>query len=420
LILVLTAAAPAAARSSWMGPCHPGTNVRCHFWMGTVTSVNDGDTFDVNIDGDGTSRAFTTRITGINTTEETRYSNVPSERRGECEAVAATAQVDKLLRLSHHRVRIAAQNPASRASYRLLRAAAMRVHGKWVDLGQWQMERGLALPWLSGRYEWAWNGEYSRIAARAAAAQLGLWNPEACGRGPSAGVPLRIWVHWDSKSTSSADLSREYTQVKNYDPTRTVSLTGWWVRSGGPRRYHFPRGTTLPPGGTLTVFNATGTNTFDRFFWGMSNNTFPNATYDRTQLGEGAYLFDPRGNLRAYLLYPCRILCNDPLKGNIAVTANPGSSDEWVDVRNTGAAPVDLEPYAIYTLYRYYPFGPNSVLAPGEKMRVWVNGNPSNDTRLVRHWGLQHSILRMTGGVVTVRGHDDQVVGCFSWDGGSC
>jgi endonuclease YncB( thermonuclease family) len=419
LLLALVAAAPAAARPPSSGRCSPGSPARCHFWYGKVTAVNDGDTFDVNIDGDGTQRGFTTRITGINTTEETRYSNVPSERRGECTAVQATAQVDKLLRASHKRVRLAAQNPGSRASYRLLRQASMRINGKWVDLGKWQLERGLALPFLDMK-EWAWNYGYSRVAEQAAARGVGLFNPAQCGRGPSWGVPFKVWVNWDSKSTGAPDFGREWVRVKNLDPTRTVSLAGWWVRSASQRRFHFPSGTTLGPGRTVTVYTVSGTNSFDTFFWGLTNNTFPNATYDAHQVGAGAYLFDPKSDLRAFLLYPCRTMCSDPLAGKISLFADAGRGGEYVSVRNTSADPLDLEGYEITTQYRYYPFPPDSVIQPGETMRVYVNGSPANDTRLVKRWGLSGNVLRLTNGVVRVKTFSDIVVGCYAFDGGSC
>jgi endonuclease YncB( thermonuclease family) len=423
LLAVLAAAvpaSPAAARTS-KGPCVAGGTIQCTFWTGKVTSVNDGDTFDVDIDGDGTRRAFTTRITGIQSMEETKYSNVPSERRGECTAVEATAVVDHLLRLSHKRVRIAAMSSKSHASYRLLRAAQMKVNGRWVDLGETELSLGLALPWIMADKEWAFNGKYTRIAADAAARGVGLWNPAHCGNGPAWGVPFKVWVNWDSKEAGNADLSREWVKVKNLDPSRTVSLGGWWVRSGGPRRYHFPAGTTLGPGRSLTVYRASGQNSFDRFFWGLSNNSFPNATYDGRQIGEGVYLFDPKTNMRANSVYPCRVMCSDPLQGKVSVRANPDAfTNQYVAVTNTSNETIDLEGYQITTRYRFYPFGSDSVLGPGETLRVLLPGSPANDSRLVKFWGIGRPILRNPGESVTVKSFTDIVLDCYSWGAGSC
>jgi endonuclease YncB( thermonuclease family) len=419
-------ASPAAARTT-KGPCLPGSKARCTFWTGKVKSVNDGDTFDVDIDGDGTSRAFTIRILGIQSMEETRYSNVPSERRGECTAVEATAVVDQLLRLSKKRVRIASISPKSTAGLdhgrvRLLRAAQMKINGQWVDLGQTQLSLGLALPWIPTDKEWGFNASYVRVAADAALRRVGLWDPGHCGQGPAWGVPFKVWVNWDSKEAGNSDLSREWVKVKNLDPFRTVSLGGWWIRSGGPRRYHFPAGTTLGPGQTATVFRASGRNSFDRFFWGLSNNSFPNATYDKKQMGEGAYLFDPQTNMRAYTVYPCRVMCIDPLQGKVSVRANNPTaiSNQFVSVTNTSNEAIDLEGYQITTRYRFYPFGPNSALAPRETLRVLLPGSPANDSRLLKFWGIGRPILRNPGEVVRLKSFEDVVLDCDSWGAGSC
>jgi endonuclease YncB( thermonuclease family) len=413
LLLACLLAAPAA--SARMGPCLPGQKAkRCHIWTGKVTAVNDGDTMDVNIDGDRTNRAFTVRVIGINTTEETVYTNVAADRRGECMAVASTTQLEQLLRASHRRVRLAAQNPRSRATYRLLRSVAMKIGNSWVDLGQTQMERGLAL-WFGDQKEWATNGTYSRTAAQAAAQHVGIWNEAACGAGPSAGVPLRVWVNWDSKTTGSAGLNREWIKVRNLDPFRTVSLRGWWVRSGGVRRYHFPAGATIPPGGEITVFTARGKNRFDRFFWGLRDNSFPNATSNRRQIGDGAYLFDPHGNLRAHMLYPCRVQCADPLQGKVTLSAWPGSRNSLVMVRNISDAPVDLQGYQLSTRYRFYPFRRNSVIQPGETMSVSVTGSPSGDDRLFKHWGLNGRMLQVNGSQVSLQTFDDILIDHYSW-----
>src|SRR3954462_10518957 len=113
--LALLLFAPAASRAS-MGPCLPEAgSPRCHFWTGRTTFIADGDTIDVNIDGDGSGRSYPIRITGLNAMELTRYSKYPSRRRGECHGVAATAALEGMIRKAHMRVRLAAQDPASRS-----------------------------------------------------------------------------------------------------------------------------------------------------------------------------------------------------------------------------------------------------------------------------------------------------------------
>ena len=96
VVAALVLAAPASAST---GRCLPGKgwSPTCTFWTGKVTFVADGDTVDVKIDGGGTRRV---RITGINTPELTRYSRKASERRGQCHAVAAANQLERMIRKS--------------------------------------------------------------------------------------------------------------------------------------------------------------------------------------------------------------------------------------------------------------------------------------------------------------------------------
>ena len=42
------------------------------------------------------------------------------------------------------------------------------------------------------------------------------------------------------------------------------------------------------------------------FGWGLRAPVFANVTGDEDAMGDGAYLFDPLGNIRASMIYPCR------------------------------------------------------------------------------------------------------------------
>ena len=113
LALVLAPAAHALPRQ---GSCtlQPGSPP-CLVWTGKVTWISDGDTVDVDVDGDGTRTPVTVRLIGIQAMEQSRYSAVASRRRGDCHAVAATDRLEKLLRRSHMRVRLAAQDPDAKS-----------------------------------------------------------------------------------------------------------------------------------------------------------------------------------------------------------------------------------------------------------------------------------------------------------------
>ena len=182
------------ARSRWTGPCLAGQKLpTCHFWRARIAKkrggrpiagIADGDTIRVKIDGDRSSAPKSVRFVGINAMELSRYSNIPGRRRGACHALEATTLVEKYVNRAHGIVRLGAQDPASRTGKRLYRSVAVRLHGRWQDLGRIEMQRGLAL-WLANGSEYAHNAEYHELAEEAAAARRGLYDPVSCGPGPS-------------------------------------------------------------------------------------------------------------------------------------------------------------------------------------------------------------------------------------------
>jgi endonuclease YncB( thermonuclease family) len=414
--LVLAAAAgPAAAK---VGRCLGGkTGPRCHFWTGKVTRVNDGDTMHVDIDRDGTHRARTVRFINVQAMEQSVYSKHPARRRGECHALEATARLERLIRAGHKRVRLSAQNPRSHAGRRLRRSIAVKVKGHWRDLGRTMIGEGHAL-WMADTAEWAWNARYNVAQQRAARKGKNLWNPVHCGAGPAQEVPLRLWVSWDPVGVDTADINGEFVKIQNRSATTPLPLRGWWVRDAQHRRFKFPASAVILPGHTATVRAGRGTSSGERFYWGLRENPFQNPG-DFRNLGDGGYLFDPKGDLRAYMLYPCRVACTDPNRGAVRVSAEP-VGEEYVLFRNVSGHTVDLYGYAMTTKGSSYPFGENSALAPGEEMRVDIEGDPRDDTRLHRHWGRNGRNLPNEGGWVHLETFTDITIGCDSWGSGSC
>src|SRR5215218_6362364 len=135
------------------GPCVAGKKrPRCTFTPARVTFVADGDTIRARIAG----REKTVRFTGINAMELHRYSSTPSKRRGECHGVEATNLVDRYIKRSHRRVRLAAQHLGSHSNKRLRRSVWVKAGGRWRDLARIEMQAGLAL-WLPNGAEWADN-----------------------------------------------------------------------------------------------------------------------------------------------------------------------------------------------------------------------------------------------------------------------
>jgi endonuclease YncB( thermonuclease family) len=417
-VICLLACCPAGAGAA-TGPCGVGADSpTCSLWNGKVTFIGDGDTVSVKLDGHKDDPPVHVRITGIQAMEEHVYTDRPQDRQGECHANEATARLEYLVGLSRGRVQLAAIDPSSHSGSRLRRQVRVNINGTWRDAGRILMGEGHALP-LANRVEWAWNASYSVLAQRAAADHIGLFNPYYCGPGPSDLASLRVWVNSNPHGTDSRDANGEWVKVKNLDPVNPVGLGSWWIRDSALRRYTFPATAVVPPGGTITLFVGSGGETTSDFFWGIRGGAFDNAGPNTHGGGDGAYLFDPEGDLRAWMIYPCRAGCADPLQSALKVAVHP-SGHEYADVKNVSSSPVNLEGYRLAIGDYGYAFPPGSVLQTGETLRVNVRGNPEEDTPLVKHWGLTTGIFPNAGGSARVSTFDDIVLDCDSWGTGSC
>ena len=400
----LALGAPVAGAKTWTGSCRgDGSGPRCHFWTGRALSVDDGDTIGVDIDGDGTRHEFPVRFTGVQAMEQTRYSDTPSKRRGQCHALQATNLVQRMLEVARWRVRLGAQHASSRADVRLQRSVAVRVHGRWRDLGEMLMAAGDTL-FMGTEAEWAWNDRYNALGQRARINGSGLWDPAHCGAGPAQGVPLRVWADWDPPGPDYQNLDGEWIKVQNRSATASLSLARWWVRDSMLRRFTFPAGTVLRPGEIATVHTGSGARSGTTFHWGLGVTLFPNV--DGIGLGDGAYLFDPQGDLRQAMVYPCLVACVDPNQGAVAVSAQP-RGEESVAVRNVSGHAVDLLGYALALPGMTLPFDAGTVLAPGEAIRVAVP-NPRGP------------LLRDSGGNVRLITFTDITLDCTAWGSGRC
>jgi endonuclease YncB( thermonuclease family) len=421
---LLPAAASAAitgARTSRHGACGPGGTSTCQVWTAKVVSINDGDTIGVNIDGDGSRRIYQIRFTGIQAMEETRYSDDPHKLRGQCHAVAAALYVYHLMRLGHHRVRLTSQRPRTDSEGRLFRYLAVRYGGRWHDVGQAEMARGLTL-WMNDPVDPAWNSTYNRLGQEAARRHIGMFNTTTCGSGPAQDIPLKTWVMSDPIGTDTPN--GEWIKIENLDATRTIDLGHWWVRDSGLRRFTFPAGTQLAPGRTLTVNVGAGRRSGNDFYWGLGVTIFENSTTahftgSSDGDGDGAYVFDPNGDLRSWSIYPCLVACTDPNQGALRLTAHPRTV-ESMTVANVSDHPIDLYGYGIFLGGGVYPFAESSVVPAGRSMTIYIGGSPSDDTALVRHIGIDGNYLPDPGGKVALRNFEEVVLSCSAWGSASC
>src|SRR3954451_6893204 len=273
--------------------------------LGRVVHVADGDTLDVDVRGDGTTRPVRVRLTGINTMELTRYANDPRNWRGECHGVAAARRLYSLV--NGKTVRLTAQDERSRSGERYRRRVWMYTRGAWRDVALILLAEGHGL-FLPNGTEYAPNKAAAAAARSAASRGVGLWNTRTCGSGPARGADLRVDVAWDAPGDDAANPDGEYIKVSNHSPA-AVDLSGWWVRDSAARGYEqhgfvFPRGTRVPGGGAVRVHPGHGRNTATDLYWGLDIPIFENATGAPTYMGDGGYLFDPQGDLRAWQQYP--------------------------------------------------------------------------------------------------------------------
>jgi endonuclease YncB( thermonuclease family) len=382
LAVLVTALVFAPAANAERVPCVLGQeSPKCLAWTAKFHLADDGDTVKARIlKGKEFGAPERVRLTGIQAPELFNYSR--KSRVGACLGVEAAETLEHLVHNSTGR--LVAQKASSRSvgdkRVRLRRSIQIKRGGKWIDPAAEILKRGLAL-WFPNGQEWAWNGTYGQLAAEAAAQGIGIWNPEACGKpGPSATSPLSIKPKWDGENKDRA--SGEWIRISNHDPVNSVPLAGWAVRDSHLRGdkhkpgYKFPSSAVIPPAGSIVVNVGQGRDDATTFHWGFpeKETIFENASNDKKQAGDGAYLFDPDGELRAYAQYPCRTACAEPLADTITVTARYlGLEHEWVTITNKSAEPVNLYQYELENSPWFYEFGPRDVIQPGEAIVVWIS-----------------------------------------------
>ena len=280
---------------------------------GKVVFVDDGDTVDVNVQGDGTSRPVRIRYIGVQAMELSVYSRTMSKLRGQCWGVEAAKNLHSILYKRQVRLTSRHANSVSSVNVRPLRSVAVRQGGHWVDTGGLQIDAGLALPDLRPD-EYLKNGNYMMRGQRAAANHVGMYgDPAHCGAGPSQDDPLRININYDAQGNDARNVNGEWVDIHN-DGASPVSLNGWWIRDAAYRGtkahgYEFPSSAVVQPGSKIRLHVGHGNNDADTFYWGLNVPIFANVTNNAKMMGDGAWMFDPDGDLRAYQMYPCRYAC---------------------------------------------------------------------------------------------------------------
>ncbi len=382
VVAIALIAVPAASAATV--PCVVGTKApKCKVWTAKVKFAADGDTFRPRIkEGKKWTRRGqkTVRMTGIQAPELSSYSRAHG-RKGNCLGVEAVETLESLIK--RRAVRLVAMKSGSTTAggrHRLRRTVQVKRGGRWIDPAMVLLEKGLVL-WLpNGSDEWAWNGVYGRLAEEAAARGVGLWNPNACSKATVSPTTLSLKVKWDAAGTDSKKTANgEWVRIHNTDAVNAVSLKGWTLRDSDLRGqkmqsgYRFPANAVVPAGGSITVHVGRGNDHDTTYYWDENKVIFDNASSDKKQMGDGAYLFDPDSEMRAHVQYPCRVACSEPLDGKIAVTTRyMGIEHEWVTITNRSTEWVSLNEYEIENVPWFYEFGPRDILAPGKAVTLWV------------------------------------------------
>ncbi|HWS36732.1 MAG TPA: lamin tail domain-containing protein [Actinoplanes sp.] len=271
-------------------------------WTGRVDWVADGDTLRVDLAGDGTRNLVSIRILGIQAMEQQVYSPKPERRKGDCHALAATARLERLVKAGGGQVRLTSLKASSYSEGRPLRSVAVKIGGKWTDVGAELVRGGYAL-WLPFPGEWTMDERYHAAAKEAAAAGRELYDTDACKPGPAQNSGLTLTVNPDAEGNDAENLNGEWFQVHN-PSAADVPVGGWWVRDSGLRRYTFPAGTVIPAGGDVYVHIGSGRDTATHKYWGLSKPVFSNADPAHHSVGDGGYFFDVHGDLRGWEIYP--------------------------------------------------------------------------------------------------------------------
>jgi endonuclease YncB( thermonuclease family) len=417
LLLAVLLLGATDAHAAFKAPCRPGNpgGAKCTYWRAKVNAVDDGDTLKVHVLGAGNGKERV-RVTGMNAPELTHYSHTPSERRGPCHGTEAAAFVDAALRGTGHMVRLAAQRKSSHSGVRIRRTVWLKKDGVWRDLAQMELRAGLAL-WLPNTVEWAHNRQYEKLASAAILAKRGIYNPSACAAGPDDDLPISLRVNWDANGNDDHNLLGEYVDVRN-GGDRDLSLTGWFFRDSALRRarngvygYPFPAGATVPAHSTVRLRVGCGDNDPSHFFWCQTETVFENVNH-RKGSGDGGYLFDGDGDLRAARIYPCMLRCVDPPKGKLLLRVHP-RPPEAITIFNRSGEDLALADHVLKLNYQakvdQYVFGRTfpapSVLGAGDTFTY----RPARKKSIPNH-----------GGVVELRSDDDILTACGDWGFGRC
>ena len=381
-----------------------------------VVRVIDGDTLDVDRNGDGRIDARI-RLIGIDAPE-----------KGLCNYQAAKDGLARLVKKK--RVELRSDTGRIGILGRPERRVLVPVGGQIIDASEWLLERGLGV-WMPRKNEQSGTVAEHQAADRAAAAGLGWFNSTRCGPGPFPGALLTMQAEYLADAahvmTPMQIRNQEFIRIRNDGP-EAVSIDGWTLRVGNDRSMRVPAGGPIPPGGAVEIHIGSGANSATDRFLGFNAPLLVNGSIDGGKhLGGGSYLIDPEDDIRAHLTWPCTLNCADPTAGALQlsdVMVDP-PGPEWIDlnteyvtITNRGAGPITLGDYVLEAFPFVYEFPPFKTLQVGES--VTVRAGTGQDTTDTRFLGAAVPPLDNAGGRVLLRTYGAAAVDCYRWGSGSC
>lgn len=199
-----------------------------------MTRIADGDTIDVG----GSDGQITVRLVAINAPD-----------RGECYATQGLDHLIDNLNNEQVRLEVVGEDQFGRTLAHVFRGDH-HVNLEMVELG-------LALASTPDETD-PYREPILRAENEAFATKTGLWSATACGSEPPipnvAIDPEGSVV--DPPGPDDQDLAAEVLVVVN-DGADPIDLSGWIIRDESTRhRFTFPSGTTIGPGGSVSVTSA--------------------------------------------------------------------------------------------------------------------------------------------------------------------
>ena len=405
---VLSAAQAAPAAAAAAEPSIAGMTS----WSGKVTKTVDGDTDSIDIASDG--------LSGI----PVRNAGIQAMERGECHAIEAEEKLRALTPVGTP-VRLSARYASSTSQGRPLRHVdIVRPGYPVVDVQSTLLSGGYVL-WDNISAEASRATAYLVAAQQAARSGKQMYDPDFCGSGPQQSVPLKMWINFDAEGDDQSNVNGEYVRVLNQG-TEALSVGGWWLRASDHRTpLRFPAGTVIPAGKYVTLRVGSGTSSGSTYYWGKPEAFFPNETTSG-YFGQGMYLFDPQGDVRSSVLYPCVYACTDPGTGKLAITVVPNdpryssadqNKDEYAYLRNTGTGDINLSYHVVTAAGHVLELPAGVLLHAGETLTLRMG--KGTGSRLEQFWGMSRP-LPDAGGALVVRTTENTRLACRDWGSGSC